>query len=183
MGFGLLANSLVAAYEEPSYEALLLEFLRRGELSMPDTRITLDPEQDARLAQGYSAPGVVAERRTNTWPAFDGSGALYSSLNDMLVWLAFNLGVQPSPLDDIRPVIDTIRFNDGMHRMGLAWQQCTFNASGIPYWGKGGGTNGFTSYIARASEIGSGVVVLCNSVWAYPETLATSILDVLQGSR
>ncbi|NET90817.1 MAG: serine hydrolase [Kamptonema sp. SIO1D9] len=181
-GFGLLANLLISAAKEPSYESLLIDFLRRGKFHMPDTRITLTPEQNKRLAQGYSAPGVVAKRRTDTWPAFDGSGALYSSLNDMLVWLEFNLSTQPCPMDRIRPLINTICFNDGVHRMSLAWQQYTFNGSGVPYWGKGGGTNGYASYIARATEIGCGVVALTNSVWAYPKPLATSILSILQES-
>ncbi len=178
-GFGLLANVLVAAEGSPGYGALVESLKASAQLSLPDTRLELDPEQERRRATGYSAPGVRAPLLSATWPAFDGSGALYSTLDDMLVWLSYNLGRWPSPEKDLVAITQQVYFNDGVQPMGLAWEMGLFGVPGRPFWSKGGVTNGFASFLALSHEMGQGVAVLTNSSYAYPQDLATAILQIL----
>ena len=60
---------------------------------MTSTSIVLSPEQKARLAAGHSA---TLEPVPN-WdlPTLAGAGALRSSTNDLLTFLAANLGYDP----------------------------------------------------------------------------------------
>lgn len=178
-GFGLLANVLQAVEGAPDYGALVASLKESAQLPLPDTRIDLDREQEGRRAVGYSAPGVQAELRTATWPAFDGSGALYSTLDDMLVWLAYNLGEWPSPERDLLALTQRVAFNNGVQPMGLAWEKGLFGVPGRPFWSKGGVTNGFASFIGLSHELKAGVVLLTNSAYAYPQTLGTTILQLL----
>lgn len=179
LGFGLLANALVAVEQAPGYGELVESLKASALLPMPDTRLHLNQEQEERRAVGYSAPGVRAPLRTNTWPAFDGSGALYSTLADMLVWLAFNLGSWPSPESDLLAITQRVYFNNGAQPMGLAWEKGLLGVPGRPFWSKGGVTNGFSSFIAFPEEPRVGVVILSNSAYAYPQSLATKMLEIL----
>ncbi len=178
-GFGLLANVLVAAERAPGFGALVESLKASARLPLPDTRLELDPEQERRRATGYSAPGVRAPLATATWPAFDGSGALYSTLDDMLVWLAYNLGRWPSPESELPGITQQVYFNDGVQPMGLAWQRGLFGVPGRPFWSKGGVTNGFASCLAFSRELGQGVAILTNSAYAYPQDLATTVLQIV----
>ena len=181
-GFGLLANVLVAVEGAPDYGALVESLKESAELPMPDTRLHLTPEEKERLAMGYSAPGTRAPLRTSTWPAFDGSGALYSTLDDLLIWLAFNLGRRPSPESGLLALSQRVYFNNGTQRMGLAWEKGLFGVPGRPFWSKGGVTNGFASFLAFDHELRAGVAILTNSSYAYPQVLATTILEILVSS-
>ncbi|WP_461342768.1 serine hydrolase [Bradyrhizobium liaoningense] len=99
LGYGLLSNVLVNLDDLKGYGALFDELKRKGKFELPDTVLDPKPEQRTRLAWGYDATGARAPWRTVTWPAFDGSGALYSTIDDAMVWLSYNLGALSSPLD------------------------------------------------------------------------------------
>ena len=58
-----------------------------------------------------------------TWPAFNGAGALASTLADMLEWAQFNLGLTDSPLNNLLPELHQPRYPFGEDEaVGLAWQ-------------------------------------------------------------
>lgn len=64
---------------------------------MGDTTVTLSPDLRRRLAHGHDAEG----RPVPNWDlseAFAGAGALRSTANDLLTFLAAVLGYQDSPL-------------------------------------------------------------------------------------
>jgi len=67
-----------------------------GPLGMSSTGITLTPEMKARLAVGHNDQLAAV----SNWdlPTLAGAGALRSSANDMLTFLAANLGYVKSPL-------------------------------------------------------------------------------------
>jgi D-alanyl-D-alanine-carboxypeptidase/D-alanyl-D-alanine-endopeptidase len=77
------------------YEALV-ESRICNPLAMSSTRITVTPEMKARLAAGHNAALDTVEN----WdlPTLAGAGALRSSANDMLAFIAANLGYTKSPL-------------------------------------------------------------------------------------
>ncbi|APR75958.1 Penicillin-binding protein AmpH [Minicystis rosea] len=178
-GFGLLANILQRFSRMPSYQSMIDELKDEGRLPMPDTTVSPDEAQKLRRAYGYTAPGRRAKWDTSTWPAFDGSGALYSTIDDMMVWLRFNLAQTCSPIDDLLAITQTIYDYRPPQPMGLAWQLTPYAPSGATCWAKDGRTTGFRSYIAFSRELRGGTVILCNSIWADPTELALEIMRAL----
>ena len=94
-GAGLLGHVL-ARRAGMDYDTLVRTRVT-GPLGMRHTAIALSPEMQARLAPGHSP---FLEPVPN-WdlPTFAGAGALRSSANDMLTFLAAALGYGSSPLD------------------------------------------------------------------------------------
>ncbi len=94
LGGGLLGHVL-ARRARMDYEALVRSRIC-DPLGMNSTRITLTPEMKARLAAGHNA----ALQSVENWdsPTLPGAGALRSTANDLLTFLAANLGYTKSPL-------------------------------------------------------------------------------------
>jgi CubicO group peptidase (beta-lactamase class C family) len=94
LGMGLLGHvlGLVAG---TSYEEMVRERILRP-LELNDTSIALRPDQQGRLAPGHTAEG----KATANWdiPTLPGCGALRSTVNDMLAFMAANMNPATSPL-------------------------------------------------------------------------------------
>src|SRR5271155_3242187 len=103
LGGGLLGHVL-ALRAGMSYEALV-ESRICTPLVMNSTRITLTPEMKARLAAGHNAALDTVEN----WdlPTLAGAGGLRSTANDMLTFIAANLGYTKSPL--ARAMVDMLK--------------------------------------------------------------------------
>jgi D-alanyl-D-alanine-carboxypeptidase/D-alanyl-D-alanine-endopeptidase len=179
LGFGLLANILIALYGAGDFQDLVQHLKAMGRLGMPDTVVALSAEQKLRRSLGYVNPDLRARWQTFTWPALDGSGALYSTLDDQMTWLAYTLGWLESPINDLLPTIKKLYFEDGEVSMALAWQYSPLPGTTRTYIGKSGNTNGFTSFTALDAEATTGVVVLCNTVSVWPQPLAEEILRLM----
>src|SRR5262249_28646612 len=65
-------------------------------LGMADTRMTLTPEMKARLAVGHN--GALTPVPNWDIPTLAGAGAFRSTANDMLTFLAANLGLLETSL-------------------------------------------------------------------------------------
>lgn len=179
LGFGLLANLLVSLYSVADYSALL-EYLKAiGQLGLPDTVVELTAEQQARRALGFVSGDVRARWTTATWPALAGSGALYSSLDDQMEWLYYNLGWLASPIDDLLPIVQKVYYEGPEARMALAWQYAPIPGTTQSYISKSGNTSGFTSYSAFDVQRTTGTVVLCNTVSVWPQSLVEEVLRIM----
>jgi D-alanyl-D-alanine-carboxypeptidase/D-alanyl-D-alanine-endopeptidase len=158
LGVGLLGHVL-ALRAGMSYEALVRSRIC-DPLAMADTRVTLTPEMKARLAVGHSA----ALSAVPNWdlPTFAGAGALRSTANDMLTFLAANLGYVKTPLAPAMADEVSIRRPTGMADMEIAygWHVQTKDGSSI-IW-HNGGTGGYRSYMGYDPKARAGVVVLAN---------------------
>jgi D-alanyl-D-alanine-carboxypeptidase/D-alanyl-D-alanine-endopeptidase len=179
VGFGLLANVLASLANFDSFSELFEDWKRKSDLPLDDMVITPNPEQRERLASGYDATGKQAPWRTVTWPAFDGSGALYGTLDDLMVWTAYNLGRLSSPFEGLPDITQRVYFDDGTNMMGLAWQYFPLPGGAGLYLGKDGQTNGFSSFLGLMREQNIGVAILCNNSAAVPQNLASEILQIL----
>ncbi len=115
-GVGLLGH-LLARHHGTSYEALVAERIT-GVLGMDETAITLTPALQERLATGHAGRFAVANWDFTT---LAGAGALRSTARDMLRFLAANLGLEASPLDEAMSLSHQPRVTrpDGM-QVGLA---------------------------------------------------------------
>lgn len=157
-GVGLLGHAL-ALKAGKDYEALAIERIL-DPLGMNDTRITFTPGMKSRLAQGYNARLEPAEN----WdlPTLAGAGALRSTVNDMLKFLAANVGLGQSDLHSAMATTHAERHEaGGPTRIGMGWHRSPV-PSGISVW-HNGGTGGFRSIAGFLEGKELAVVVLCNS--------------------
>jgi len=157
LGVGLLGHAL-ALKAGKSYEDLLVERILRP-LGMNDTRITLSPAQKARLASGHSEAGAAVPN----WdlPTLAGAGALRSTANDLLKFLAANLDSTSKPLGrELATTHIGRRDVGGPMRIGLNWHILT--ALGRPIVWHNGGTGGYRSFIGFDEANQRGAIVLAN---------------------
>lgn len=157
-GVGFLGH-ILALHAGSDYETLVRQRIT-GPLKMTDTVITLTPELEKRLAQGYDA----SLEPVPNWdiPTLAGAGALRSTVDDMLLFLAANLGLTESPLFEAMEDCQLPREELGpeMH-IGLGWILRQGHGRTI-HW-HNGGTGGYHSFVGFDKERKKGVVVLSNS--------------------
>jgi CubicO group peptidase (beta-lactamase class C family) len=158
-GAGLLGH-ILALKAGSDYESLVLQRICNP-LGMTSTRIKLTPEMQSRLTQGHNEVGEVV----SNWdlPTLAGAGALRSTANDLLLFLAANMGLKKSSLDTALQQTQRVQRPTGIAdlEIGLAWHILKKNGSEI-IW-HNGGTGGYHSFIGFDKAAGVGVVVLSNS--------------------
>ena len=156
---GLLGLAL-ARRANSTYEALLKARVT-GPLGMHSTAVTVSPEMKAELADGYDEELRVAP----SWvvPTLAGAGALHSSANDMLTFLA-SLDGDRSPLAGVmRTMLDTRRPGPGIPQ-ALGWWIVATGPADDGIVTHDGATLGFASSIAYDPKTRTGVAVLSNTV-------------------
>jgi CubicO group peptidase (beta-lactamase class C family) len=167
-GMGLLGLALSRS-RGTSYESMISDLVI-GPLGLKDTTITLSPNQRARLAPGYSLEEkgksikLVPAANWTMQDCFAGAGALRSTANDMLTYVAANLGLTRTPLDEILQSTHKARFRQSNESsVGLAWQILTFAKDEPNIIWHNGGTAGYSSFIGFCKERKIGVVALANT--------------------
>jgi len=159
LGVGLLGH-LLARRAGVDYETLVKARVL-GPLRMASTTITLTPEETARLAAGHNSSLV----HVPGWdlPTLAGAGALRSTANDLLTFLAANLGYADTPLKaDMAAVLAVSRPMPAPNmQQALGWEVRDAPAGKIVQ--HGGGTGGYHTYIAFDPRRRTGVVVLTNA--------------------
>ncbi len=163
-------------------------------LNMPDTRITLTPQQESRLAQGYVSGSIEGPFHKGSWPAFNAAGGLYSTIDDFTKYLQFQMGLSGFGMQNVldsaqkirRIVNDTCANPDAKARIGLVWQWNLLNPqldSAFYFTWKNGGTASFSSFICFANNssenLKTGVVVLSNHLSPSCDNLGVQILRYL----
>jgi serine-type D-Ala-D-Ala carboxypeptidase/endopeptidase len=180
-GFGLLADALTRVAKSEDYQAVVQREVL-SKLGMGETTLRPGAESEARVAQGYAKDGYAAPWNMPTWPALNGSGALYSSMTDMLKYLSFHLGLAQTSLNSILKVVHQSRTHGGLRSgrsTGLAWEILDDSKSKLTRIEKDGGTLGFRSYIGFIRGEPTGVVVLANSVATGTPQIGRQILTLL----
>lgn len=164
VGIALLAQA-IALKSGTNYEWLVENRICRP-LKMDSTRITLTPELETRFAQGHNFYG---DRVSHTdWGAMAGGAALHSTANDLLKYVAANLGQGPSSLIQLMEKTQVPRFHAHMDTdtevdtdIGLTWM-IMHDSDDTAIIGHGGLTMGFVTFIGFDTKRHRGVVVLCN---------------------
>lgn len=160
LGMGLLGISLEHR-EGLGYEALVRKHVI-DPLKMNDTRVAFTPSMKERLALGHDDAGNLV----SNWdiPGLAGAGALRSTVNDMLKYLAANVEPASSPLK--APIEMTHVKRHGTDspnlNLGLAWHILTTPFGSDITW-HNGGTGGYRTFIGFDPARHTGVVVLSNS--------------------
>ena len=159
IAIALLGHILEIASGVP-YEKLVEDRICRP-LDMLSTRIAPDESMRQRLAQGYDKNLKVV--KLQTYDVGKGSGGLYSTGNDMLNYLAANMGLSdaeivPCSLDARTPRRPVPGKENEF--MGLTWHVNTVGGRQIV--SKNGGLEGFQSFIAFSRADKVGVIALAN---------------------
>jgi CubicO group peptidase (beta-lactamase class C family) len=159
LGVGLLGHAL-ARKSGMSYEELVKKRILEP-LGMTDTAITLSAAMRARLAPGHDSGGDAAAN----WdvPTLAGAGALRSTANDMLKFLAANFDASDGPLPSALRETHRVRHATDMPDLdiGLAWH--VLHRFGTDLLWHNGETGGYHCWIGFVKSKGIGVVVLSNS--------------------
>ncbi|MGA2153209.1 MAG: serine hydrolase [Bryobacteraceae bacterium] len=156
---GLLGH-LLSLRAGKDYETLVVSRIATP-LGMASTRITLTPEMKERMAAGYNA--ALEPTRLWDFQALAGGGALRSTANDLIAFLAANLGYKKSPLQPAMAAMLEVRIPGPAlnFQQALGWHIMQHNGRDL-FW-KDGGTYGFASFIGFDAKAKVGVVVLANS--------------------
>ncbi len=159
LGMGLLGHAL-ALKASKSYFDLMAERILRP-LGMGDTEVTLSPRLQQRLALGHNRAGAIV----SNWdiPTLAGAGALRSTVNDMLKYLAAHLDSTSKPLGSVLATTHPTRTQTGNPdvTVGMAWHILK-TPGGSVVW-HNGGTGGYRTFMGFDQAKRIGVVVLTNS--------------------
>jgi CubicO group peptidase (beta-lactamase class C family) len=172
-GAGLLGH-LLSRRAEVDYETLVRTRIA-SPLGMTSTGVALSSDMRTRLAAGHDR----ALQPAGNWdlPTLAGAGALRSTANDMLRFLAAVLGYTASPLAPAMAAMVQPRrpAGPGME-IALGWHVATANGKTIVW--HNGGTGGYRSYLAFDQAGRTGIVVLTNSFTpAGPDDIGRHLLD------
>lgn len=177
LGAGLLAHAL-ANRAATDYEVLLRQRIL-DPLALQDTRITLTPVMQSRLAQGHDEK----LRPVRNWDGgvLAGAAALRSTANDMLSFLAAALGFTASPLNAAMTSMRSVRvptaangLDNGLD-VALGWH--VLREPGREIISHEGATGGYESFVGFDPDARVGVVVLANTITAQGlRELATNII-------
>ncbi len=182
VGMALLGHAMALKAGE-SYESLVVNRIARL-LKMESTRITLTPEQKARLARGHWADGKPSENVRFQVTA--SAGALLSTVNDMLKFLSANLGFTRSELGPLMEEMQIIR-HTGNPRFGstaMPWfDEGMYQPPGSELLGHGGGGFGYLAFIGFDKKQRRAVVVLSNQMAVNPSGVGWTILQGMPLSR
>lgn len=159
LAVGLLGFAL-AQRAHMSYEQLVEERIFKP-LHMNSSTISLSPESRKHLAQGYDA----ALNPVKNWDldALAGAGAIRSSANDMLKFLAANLGLVDTPLKPAMDRMRAVRNETDMPHVEIAMAWHIFSEFPPDLYWHNGGTGGYRSFAGMDVAGKKGVVVLCNT--------------------
>jgi D-alanyl-D-alanine-carboxypeptidase/D-alanyl-D-alanine-endopeptidase len=160
LGAGLLGHAL-SRKAGTDYETLVRTRIA-APLAMKSTAITLSEAMKKRLATGHDAQ----RERVPNWDfaTLAGAGALRSTANDLLNFIAANLRSTSSPLAPALSSMLAARRPTSMagQEIALGWHIAS-GAGGREIVWHNGGTGGYRSYIGFDPKSRTGVVVLSNT--------------------
>jgi serine-type D-Ala-D-Ala carboxypeptidase/endopeptidase len=188
MGFDLLAAGLSGAAAKP-YPDLLGERVT-GPLGMTDTAFELNQDQKARLMQGHDFAGEPLPD-VPTAPMIVGSGGLYSTVDDVLTWLEWQLDRFSATDAEMRHIGQAIWLQRdnlspafGLDESGradalaLAWIVMMPEGDRPLILQKAGGLQGVFCYAAFAPTRGIGAFIAINT---FDLAAAQSMADAING--
>ena len=174
VGVGLLGHAL-SLRAGMDYESLVRSRIC-SPLGMTSTRIALTPEMRTRLAIGHTS-------NLNPVPNWDitslaGAGALRSTANDMLRFLAANLGYEKTPLAAAMSAQVSIRRPTSIPNTEIAYGWHVLHKNGNSIIHHSGGTGGYRTYMGYDPKNRTGVVVLSNiATHDGPDDIGRHLLD------
>jgi len=159
LAVGLLGYAL-AQRAHMSYEELVRQRIFKP-LHMDSSTISLSAEFKKRMAQGHDA----SLQPVKNWDldALAGAGAIRSTADDMLKFLAANVGLADTPLKAAMERMRSVRSETGMPHVDIAMAWHIFSEFPPDIYWHNGGTAGFRSFAGMDVADRRAVVVLCDT--------------------
>jgi serine-type D-Ala-D-Ala carboxypeptidase/endopeptidase len=160
LGFGLLGHAL-AQRAGLDYEALVRGRVLQP-LGMTSTAVTLSSELRSRLSHGHDHE-LAPVSNWDLTQAFAGAGALRSTADDLLNFLAAVLGYRQPPLTPAMDSMLAVRRSITVpaSQSALGWVVTTRGDDELVW--HSGGTGGYRSFVGYLRRARVGVVVLSNA--------------------
>jgi len=171
IGMGLLGH-ILSIQSKKSYEELIQTLIKK-QLNMPNTMVRVNETRKANFSTGHHLMQPVSY-----WDltGFAGAGALRSNIRDMANFLAANMGVLKSPLNQTMQNCHENQFYPMPgFAVGFGWMLSNSNSAEV-IW-HNGGTGGFRSYLGFNPKTQKGIVILSNSSDDWPDEFAQLMLD------
>lgn len=165
LGFALLGH-IIAGVRGESYRDAVRGVLLTP-LGMRDTVWALDDVAAGRLALGHSVKdgGVVPEPPTRHGD-IDAAGGLFSTVEDLARFVAFQLAAWPPRVADDRAPLRRATLRDAQAlRGGLVWR-VSQGCDQVHVVGHGGAVDGYHATVRMLTNAGIGIIVLANAGWA-----------------
>lgn len=160
-GYGLLGLAL-ARHAGTDFESLVISRICRP-LGMESTRITPTSSMQARKSPGH-VQNLVKVASWEFPPAFAAMGALRSSANDILKFLAAGMGAKRSPLAPAFAEMLQIERPADKPDTTVAAGWFITNAHGDRLIWKDGSILGYSSWLGYSAVHRNGVIVLANGI-------------------
>ena len=174
VGYGLLGQA-IARKNNKSYEQTIVDRLCTP-LEMNDTRITLTPDMQSRLARGYTADGDAVD----LWdcPPLEGALGLRSTASDLLKLASAHLELTKTPFAAAFKSMQQRQSDaDRQNDMGIGWQiGRRINVLWHP-----GETGGCHVFLALLPKDKSAVIVLANSATGLVDILGINLVRLMIG--
>jgi len=159
-GVALLGNAL-ARRAGRDFESLVRERVLVP-LGMTSTGFSLSSDLKSRLAAGHTSAFRLTPAPNWNFPALAGAGALRSTANDMLTFLAANLGYAETPLaSSMAAMVKSRRDVSESAKIGLGW--FIEKQKGAEIVWHNGGTFGYKAFAGYDPKSRIGVLVLSNN--------------------
>ena len=161
VGYALLELAIEHTTGQP-FEQLMQQRIFQP-LHLGETTFTIEPEGQARFAQGYN----VGEMPVSPWQfsSFNGSEGLKSTAHDLLLFLQANMLLHSSQLDELWVKQWETQLPTDLNRdtyIGLGWHVIHQKKYGNIILHPGS-TSGHRVYAGFVPETKTGVVILTNS--------------------
>jgi D-alanyl-D-alanine-carboxypeptidase/D-alanyl-D-alanine-endopeptidase len=178
LGMSLLGHAFERV-SHTNFESLVLDRICRP-LHMDSTYVKPPAGLKSRMAVAHDEKGKRA-------PDFHlqvmaPAGALHSTVNDLLKYLAAEIGLTNSELSPLMHQSQVIRHTDSpdFGKTAMPWvDQNTWGAEGTELLGHGGGTLGSAAFIGFDKKQHRGVVILSNQRYCHSSTVGWTVLQGL----
>jgi serine-type D-Ala-D-Ala carboxypeptidase/endopeptidase len=159
LAVGLLGHAL-SLKAGMTYEQMIRKRILEP-LGMNSTTVTLSAEQQKRMAAGHDA----TLKQVKLWDldALAGAGAIRSSANDMLKFLAANLELTDTPLKAAMRRMRSVHRETGVPDLEIMMAWHVVHKYGTDLVWHNGGTAGFRTFAGFDPAKKTGAVVLCNT--------------------
>jgi serine-type D-Ala-D-Ala carboxypeptidase/endopeptidase len=154
-----LLGQLLASRAGTDYETLLRTRIT-GPLHMDNTAVRLTPELQAAFTPGHFQTPL---RKAVPWenPALAPAGGIRSTVDDLMIFLAANMGIIDTPLlPAMKKMLSVRRDASPGVKIALGWHIAT-SGNGVVF--HNGQTNGYFCFLGFDPHRKVGVVVLSNS--------------------
>jgi serine-type D-Ala-D-Ala carboxypeptidase/endopeptidase len=167
-----LLGHIIELVNGKPYETLVQETILRP-LGMTSSSTQIGNVREW-LTVGHDEGGLAAQYRG--WEALPGMGALRSTAEDMLKFLAANVGPPHNRLERVMRLSHEPRAVVSPNAdIGLNWQTTKYGTQRIVH--HGGNTQGFSTYAAFDPDANRGVIVLANRASTAVADIAHHLLN------